>query len=314
MTGMYGADVSQLRALAARLELVANQLHSTRLSVGSAVQASPWHGPAADSFRASWAGQHSASLDNACRLLLDGARRARANADGQERTSAVDGGSNTSGAVAAASSGSSPDPVGVVLNWAGHVGDVAGIVTGAGEQLLKRFSPRWPAGTDGGLGGQFRDISDMGVFAKFKAALTEDNWVARAGQADNLANWATASKWVGRAGVVVSFAASAWGEWREDSSNASLSTTAKVTRAGVKGAATAAGGWVGAAIGVKVGAAIGVAVGGPVGAAVGAAVGGLAGGIIGSGVGDMAGDFVKDKAGQAADAVGSWLSSVNPFK
>lgn len=84
---MYGADVAQLRALAARFEATANELDSLRIVVARNVQANPWSGPAADQFRSAWASTHSARLSAVARSLHDGADRLRANADGQESAS-----------------------------------------------------------------------------------------------------------------------------------------------------------------------------------------------------------------------------------
>ena len=82
--------------------------------------------------------------------------------------------------------------------------------------------------------------------------------------------------------AVLSFAADAYGQWKEDSHNPSIGETEKVTRAAMKGAGSAGGAW----LGVEMGAAVGACVGGPVGAA----VGGIIGGVIGSGLGKMAAD------------------------
>lgn len=92
MTGMYGADVAQLRAAAAQFDAAADQLEADRMSVGNAIQISAWAGPFAASFRFQWASEHSQRIASAASLLRNGARQLRQNADGQEQASAVDGG------------------------------------------------------------------------------------------------------------------------------------------------------------------------------------------------------------------------------
>ncbi|MGC3955284.1 MAG: hypothetical protein QM804_13730 [Propionicimonas sp.] len=90
MAGMYGADVGQLRALAAQFDRAADQLDQARLQVGGGIWISAWIGPFATSFRVRWDSEHSRRVASAAALLRANAQRARANADDQERTSAVD--------------------------------------------------------------------------------------------------------------------------------------------------------------------------------------------------------------------------------
>lgn len=88
---MYGADVAQLRAVAAQFESSAQQLDAYRMSVSSGIQISAWVGPAAVQFRHDWESAHSRVVSNAARRLSDAATALRRNADEQERVSAVDG-------------------------------------------------------------------------------------------------------------------------------------------------------------------------------------------------------------------------------
>lgn len=90
---MYGADVAELRALAAQFERTADQLDRNRMAVGSAIRISAWVGPFAATFRVQWDSEHSRRIAGAVALLRENAHRARANADAQERTSAADTGS-----------------------------------------------------------------------------------------------------------------------------------------------------------------------------------------------------------------------------
>lgn len=307
MTGIYGADVGQLRALAAQFERVANQLDGTRGVVGQSIQISAWVGPYADHFRSAWAGTHSTQLANAAHLLRESSRRARANADDQERTSAVDGGT-TQGTVPGSGFGWVDGVLTGLTDVTEKLGWVAGMVGGS----MLRFAPRWPSGTPGGIGGQFRNLSEMSVWQRLWAAHSEKNWVAQPFLGESAGRWATVGKWAGRAGTVVAFATSAWGQWSADSNDSTLSTESKVTRAATVGATTAAGGWAGAWAGAQLGAAIG-SLGGPVGAAAGGIIGGVVGGFVGSAAGQAVGDALKDSFGHAADAVSSWWSHANPF-
>ncbi len=93
MSGMYGADVAQLRDLARTFDRNADRLDQDRMSVGNAIRISAWVGPVAVRFRAQWDSDHSRRVHEAALLLRDAAHNLRANADDQEKTSAVDGSS-----------------------------------------------------------------------------------------------------------------------------------------------------------------------------------------------------------------------------
>ncbi|MGV8907377.1 MAG: hypothetical protein ACOH1Y_00200 [Propionicimonas sp.] len=307
MSILYGADVAQLRALAAQFERVATQLDGTRGIVGQSIQISAWVGPYADHFRSAWAGTHSSHLANAAHLLRENSRKARANADDQERTSAVEGGTGL-GIVPGTAYGWVDGVFTGLTEVTEKLGWVAGMVGGS----MLRFAPRWPGGTMGGIGGQFRNLSEMSLWQRLWAAHSEKNWVAQPFLGESAGRWATVGKWAGRAGTAVAFATSAWGQWSADSTDSTISTGSKVTRAATVGATTAAGGWAGAWAGAQLGAAVG-SLGGPVGAAAGGIIGGVIGGFVGSAAGQAVGDALKDSAGHAADAVSSWWSHANPF-
>lgn len=92
-------------------------------------------------------------------------------------------------------------------------------------------------------------------------------------------------KVAGRACAVLDGVVSAYDSYQSDSyHHPEMGEGEKVARAGVMGAASAAGGYGGAVIGAKVGAAIG-AFGGPVGILAGGIIGGVVGGFIGSTIG-----------------------------
>ncbi len=91
---MYGADVAQLRSLAAQFDRTADQLDANRVAVGNAIQISAWVGPFATQFRYQWNSEHSTRIRGAVSILHDAARSLRRNADDQDRASAVDGGAS----------------------------------------------------------------------------------------------------------------------------------------------------------------------------------------------------------------------------
>lgn len=104
MSGMYGADVAQLRALGETLARGAGTLESMLGQVGSQVVEAPWFGPSGDQFVEEWHTQHASSLRGAIAALEDAGRKAIANADAQERTSNELGGGGSGGGY------TSPDP------------------------------------------------------------------------------------------------------------------------------------------------------------------------------------------------------------
>ena len=162
-----------------------------------------------------------------------------------------------------------------------------------------RFAPR-------GANGQFIPYKNTSWWNQAKLRASSKNWVSTYGNAASNARWATAAKWAGRGGHVLSFVAGGLDQWTRDANRDDLSTGQKVTRSGTRAtlnlAGTAAGAWAGG----KAGAGIGAMVGGPVGAAVGGVVGGLVGGIIGSGVANEVADHVVDWAGDTYETVSDW--------
>ena len=92
MSGIYGADVDQLRALAMQFDRSADRLDADRISVGNGIRISAWVGPVAVRFRAQWDSDHSRRMREAAERLRTAALSLRANADDQARTSAVGSG------------------------------------------------------------------------------------------------------------------------------------------------------------------------------------------------------------------------------
>lgn len=92
MTTMYGADVAELRSLAAQFDRTADQLDANRMAVGNAIQISAWVGPFAARFRLQWSSEHSLRIHSAAQLLRAGAQTLRSNADEQEGASVAESG------------------------------------------------------------------------------------------------------------------------------------------------------------------------------------------------------------------------------
>ncbi|MGN8025477.1 hypothetical protein [Microbacterium sp. 22242] len=90
--GTYGADVAQLRSLAAQFDRQASQLDAHRMTVGNAIRISAWMGPVAVRFRAQWDSDYSRRVHGAAGRLRAAAIDLRRNADEQDRASAVGGG------------------------------------------------------------------------------------------------------------------------------------------------------------------------------------------------------------------------------
>jgi hypothetical protein len=156
MPGMYGADVAQLRGAAEQFDRMADQLNAGRMSVGNAIQISAWVGPFASSFRFQWESEHSLRIANASALLRSGAQRLRANADAQERVSAVDGGSAVFPRIAvggAVGGGTSTDAQDLLALWMESLGNLT--QTGDFAALI----------------GEFKEISKLAAIGKITGPL-----------------------------------------------------------------------------------------------------------------------------------------------
>lgn len=101
-------------------------------------------------------------------------------------------------------------------------------------------------------------------------------------------------KVAGRTCAVLDGVVSAYDSYQSDSyHHPEMGEGEKIARAGVTGAASAAGAYLGATYGAQLGAAIG-AVGGPVGILAGGVIGGVIGGLVGSKIGQKAASLVND--------------------
>ena len=88
MTTFYGADVDQLRALAAQFQRSAERFDFsvTELNHQAAV-ATRWEGPDSEAFRGEWRGHGQGAMRSASDVLRDGARQLLENARQQEQAS-----------------------------------------------------------------------------------------------------------------------------------------------------------------------------------------------------------------------------------
>ncbi|MGW6006329.1 hypothetical protein ACWFNS_15150 [Oerskovia enterophila] len=93
----YGADVAALRDLATTFDAGAEELDGSRTGIRGKLGSVPWHGPGAERYRADWQHQLEPALTRTSASLREAARRLRANAADQERTSSADGGGTSSG-------------------------------------------------------------------------------------------------------------------------------------------------------------------------------------------------------------------------
>lgn len=91
-SGMYGADVAQLRELARGLQSASDQLDGARQRVGGGIRIAAWMGPVAVRFRLMWDSEYSRLVQTAADDLERIAREVLADAEEQERASARDGG------------------------------------------------------------------------------------------------------------------------------------------------------------------------------------------------------------------------------
>lgn len=93
----YGADVSQLRALAKSVEQAATLLSDRAGSLHGQIQAAPWKGADGARFRQDWVGSHRPSLEKVAAELRANSKILRKHADEQETASTSAGAGSGSG-------------------------------------------------------------------------------------------------------------------------------------------------------------------------------------------------------------------------
>ncbi|MDF2051930.1 hypothetical protein [Arthrobacter sp. Cr_A7] len=87
----YGADVSQLRALARAADQAASLLSARAASLHGQIQSAPWKGTDGDRFRQEWAGSHRPGLDKVVSSLRENAKLLLKHAEEQEKASSSGG-------------------------------------------------------------------------------------------------------------------------------------------------------------------------------------------------------------------------------
>ena len=187
-----------------------------------------------------------------------------------------------------------------VASWLFGLGGL-GFGAGVGWMVNGRYGIFQPR-----INGRFASASGMGFWQRAWAAGNSDNFHARPYTAAARNSWATAGRWAGRAGVVVTAVSAGWNQWQADADDPSMGDVERGARATTMGATTAAGAWAGAQGGAWAGGVIGTAICPGVGTVVGGVVGGLVGGALGGFVGSEVGQAVLDPVGDAADAAADW--------
>ncbi|GGH42225.1 hypothetical protein [Microbacterium album] len=185
MSGMYGADVAQLRQLAGHFSSAADRLDADRMTVGNAIRIQAWFGPVAVRFRAQWDSEHSVKLKVAAARLRDAAAALRRNADEQERASAVDSGRGFAGA--GGGGGGGPLPPGLIattlpvpIPWL-RLFDLPGLV-----RLIRGGTvfgiPAWDAISAVVKGLKWADIGKVPGFSKLGLGMSMVTWLDRIAQ------------------------------------------------------------------------------------------------------------------------------------
>lgn|GEM_PF-6051282 len=110
MSGVYGADVEQLRQLGRELSQQSEQLDSILGRLATRIDGVAWFGPDASRFRESWQADLSPKIRMASRNLADAGGSATKNAADQEAVSNSSGGGSSSGIGGFAPGGFTPRP------------------------------------------------------------------------------------------------------------------------------------------------------------------------------------------------------------
>lgn len=124
-----GADPSQLRTLAAELDLAAKRLDATTSGVSTRLRAANWHGADAERFERTWNRRDRPALRAQSHELATLATSVRRNADEQERAS-------LSGSVAPAGSGLAPAALRTEVYSLDASGSVRVLQLAAGTDLM----------------------------------------------------------------------------------------------------------------------------------------------------------------------------------
>ncbi|WP_461188080.1 fimbrial protein [Arthrobacter sp. Z4-13] len=93
----YGADVSQLRALAKAADQAASLLCNRASSLHSQIQAAPWTGMDGEHFRHEWSGRHRPGLEKVVSSLRENSKILLQHAQEQEKATSSSGGGGGGG-------------------------------------------------------------------------------------------------------------------------------------------------------------------------------------------------------------------------
>lgn len=122
MSRMYGADVAELRALAAEFDTKASTLRTLESQLSWRVHCAPWRGGDVDRFQHDWDTRHRKAVIAVSAAMTAAAQELRANADQQESASAA---GDTGRAAPTAPSGSAGQAISGIL---GILNDAAQLV------------------------------------------------------------------------------------------------------------------------------------------------------------------------------------------
>ncbi|MBP1135434.1 hypothetical protein JOE31_001666 [Arthrobacter sp. PvP023] len=145
--GFHGADVAQLRQLAATMRSAGRMLDGQRLAFNAGVVGTPWPGPDAERFRQDWKGSHSRSMGAAALFLDQAADALLRQANEQDSASSAAGGSAVSGP--SGGSSGTPGPGDVAGKSASEVRDWWLSLTDAQHQDFIRDHPGLAGNTNG---------------------------------------------------------------------------------------------------------------------------------------------------------------------
>lgn len=168
-SGLWGADVNQLRALAESLQSASEQLGSTTAQVSSLLESSTrWTGDDAAQFRSEWGGSSVALLRGVSQTLSEASQAVLRNAQQQYDTS-TEGGSIPSPGVPAPGVPTGPGggPLGGSPGLQGSIWDVGQVAWG-GISLALAGMKGWKVGTalNGFLqASRLADVSDAAASA-----------------------------------------------------------------------------------------------------------------------------------------------------
>lgn len=150
MGNLYGADVAQLRQLAASLRAAGRRLEGQQQSLAGHVSAVRWPGPDAEIFRQAWQDSHSRSLLAAASFLSTAAEAVLRHAQEQEAaSSAGTGNAGTAPWPGTGNSVAAPGPADIAGKSSAEVRDWWVGLSGAQQDAFIRDHPQLAGNTNG---------------------------------------------------------------------------------------------------------------------------------------------------------------------